>query len=121
MTGSFKGDTKHPEGNAVFLDGKLPNGDKIELRMFHLKEDSITVKSGDIVDAGSVIAEVGNTGRVRGKNGGYHLHLEVLVNNEYQDPEKFLLPKVAKKKSIQKKQDEQAKTEEANFLTNEIA
>lgn len=92
VTGSYKGDTKHPEGNAVFLEGKLPNGDNIEVRMFHLQEDSITVKSGDIVDAGSVIAKVGNTGHVRGKNGGYHLHLEVLVNDQHVDPEKYLMP-----------------------------
>jgi murein DD-endopeptidase MepM/ murein hydrolase activator NlpD len=36
---------------------------------------ALNVKPGQTVEKGDVLGASGNTGRVRGKNGGYHLHL----------------------------------------------
>lgn len=44
------------------------------------------VNVGDYVEAGQVIGNVGNTGNSTGP----HLHLEVLIDGEQQDPEQFL-------------------------------
>lgn len=41
---------------------------------------SIAVSEGQTVTKGQVIGYVGNTGDVSGKNGGYHLHLELRIN-----------------------------------------
>ena len=42
----------------------------------HLNPSDTTVQSGDQIDAGTMLGGVGNTGKVTGKNGGYHLHFE---------------------------------------------
>lgn len=58
-----------------------------ETRYAHLH--SIFVKIGQRVIAGSRIGSVGDTGYVRGENGGknaYHLHFEVKKNGKYVDP-----------------------------------
>ncbi|HEY9643720.1 MAG TPA: M23 family metallopeptidase, partial [Coleofasciculaceae cyanobacterium] len=67
-------------GNLVEID----HGNGLETRYAHLS--SIAVKQGDRVDANSVIGYVGMTGQATGN----HLHFEVRVNGEDQDPEKFL-------------------------------
>ena len=47
---------------------------------------AILVKQGEYVDRGQVIAKVGTTGA----STGYHLHFEVRVDGEYQDPLQFV-------------------------------
>ena len=82
-------------GVNVDVDGELSNGIKVRYRFAHLQEGSVNVRTGDKVNVGDIIAKTGNTGRVSGKNGGYHLHLEVFIKRPEDkewgkvDPEKF--------------------------------
>lgn len=71
-------------GNAIFL--KLENGN--QLIFAHLNEKY--VKVGDVISQGQLIGLTGNTGRVTGINGGYHLHLGLKdVNGQYINPEAY--------------------------------
>ncbi|MBW4659263.1 MAG: peptidoglycan DD-metalloendopeptidase family protein [Drouetiella hepatica Uher 2000/2452] len=67
-------------GNLIEID----HGEGIQTRYAHLS--SIGVKQGDRVDSNTVIGYVGTTGNSTGN----HLHFEVLVNGEAQNPEDFL-------------------------------
>ena len=51
---------------------------------------SIAVSQGQAVTQGQVIGYVGNTGDVRGANGGYHLHLELRINGTRTDPLQYI-------------------------------
>lgn len=73
---------------------EIDHGNGLLTRYAHLSKS--TVKPGDIVRRGQVIAKVGSTGR----STGAHLHFEVLLQGVPQDPVKFLagakeLPSVA--------------------------
>ena len=68
-------------GNVLVID----HGYGIKTRYGHLAK--ITVKAGDRIKRGQVIAVVGNTGRSTGP----HLHYEVRVNGIPQNPRKFIL------------------------------
>jgi murein DD-endopeptidase MepM/ murein hydrolase activator NlpD len=71
----------HPGfGNLVEID----HGNELITRYAH--SSKILVKAGDLVKKGQKIAEVGSTGR----STGAHLHFEVLVNGEAQNPMRFL-------------------------------
>lgn len=59
----------------------------------HMKYGTVTVKLGQIVEAGTVLGYMGNTGYAFGS----HLHFEVRVNNSPVDP----LPYFQDKKPIQ--------------------
>ena len=59
-------------GNCVIIKYQRPEGKYYEVKCMHL--DTIDVKEGDIVNAGTVIGKSGNTG---GNNTGPHLHFEV--------------------------------------------
>jgi murein DD-endopeptidase MepM/ murein hydrolase activator NlpD len=54
----------------------------------HLQKDSVpeNLKVGQIIESGTVIGLVGNTGT----SNGSHLHFEIIVNGENVDPEKYL-------------------------------
>lgn len=54
-----------------------------------MKDGSINVKQGDRISFGQFIGQVGNTGNSRGKNGGYHLHVETAIDGRLVDPQKF--------------------------------
>lgn len=100
-------------GVNVTLSGKDANGDNVEMLFAHLQPGSVKVKKGQTVNPGDVLAGVGNTGRVRGKNGGYHLHFEVKVNGKNVDPEKYM-------KGAQMKQVETPKSPELNAMDGQV-
>ena len=75
-------------GNYVDI-GDYVKGHAVKMRFAHLADGSIKVKSGDNLTPGTLLAQSGNSGRVSGKNGGYHLHLEVEVDGKKIDPEKY--------------------------------
>ncbi len=71
----------HPAyGNMVEID----HGNNLITRYAHASR--IVVKAGDLVKRGQKVSEVGSTGRSTGP----HLHFEVLVNGEAQNPARFL-------------------------------
>lgn len=71
-------------GNATFID----HGLGIYSGFFH--QNKIFVKVGDLVKQGDIIGEVGNTGRVNGRDdyegAGAHQHWEVWVNGVQVNP-----------------------------------
>lgn len=72
-------------GNCVQLDhGTAADGSSYATLYAHLS--SYCVSAGQNVRQGDVIGYVGNTGDVRGANGGYHLHLELRINGTRTDP-----------------------------------
>lgn len=54
---------------------------------FHMKQGSITVKAGQVVEAGQTLGYMGATGWVNGA----HLHLGIRLNGTAQNPEPYLL------------------------------
>lgn len=71
----------HPVfGNAVTID----HGNDLSTLYAHASR--LSVKVGDIVKRGQKVAEVGSTGRSTGP----HLHFEVHVKGQSQNPHKFL-------------------------------
>lgn len=71
----------HPEyGNMIEID----HGNDIFTRYAH--SSRVWVKKGDLVKRGQKIAEIGTSGR----STGAHLHFEVWVAGQPQDPQKFL-------------------------------
>ena len=88
-------------GNTVTLSGTLSDGRAISLTASHMQNGSIALKPGDVVQPGSLIGRVGNTGMTSdrqkggvtawypGKKSGYHLDLKIKVNGKYVDPETF--------------------------------
>ena len=73
-------------GNYATLRGQI-NGHTVQFTIAHM-QDGVNVKQGDTLYAGDLIGFVGNTGNSRGKNGGYHMHLECRVDNKLVDPAK---------------------------------
>ncbi len=59
-------------GNSIVIK----HGDKLYTKLSHLKKDSITVKKGDEVKRGSLLAKVGNSGR----SPYPHLHFQIQKN-----------------------------------------
>ena len=77
--------TRPSYGNCVQIDhGTADDGASYATLYAHLQ--SFTVSAGQSVRRGAVIGYVGNTGDVRGANGGYHLHLELRINGTRTDP-----------------------------------
>jgi len=77
---SYAGKGLRGFGNAAVLD----HGGGTKSLYGHLKE--IHVKSGDAVEAGSVIGTVGRTGNAT----AYHLHFELVVEGRPVDPADYL-------------------------------
>lgn len=75
-------------GNKVVLTGEYDNGDKIEVHICHMKNDSIAVKQDQTVNEGDIIGQVGSTGHSTGP----HMDLKIKINGKYVDPEKWQPP-----------------------------
>jgi len=69
-------------GNQVRID----HGGGFVTSYNHMTAGSITVKTGQTVELGTLLGQVGDTGNVTGP----HLHLEYLVNGQNQDPAKVI-------------------------------
>ena len=80
-------------GNYVDIEGELTDKDgkkhKIGMRFAHMGNGTVSVKKGQELRYGDLIGKVGNTGNSRGKNGGYHLHLETTIDGRRVDPTTF--------------------------------
>lgn len=71
-------------GNVVQLShGAADDGHRYDTLYAHMQ--SFCVSAGSVVSKGQLIGYVGNTGDVRGKNGGYHLHLELRIDGVRTD------------------------------------
>jgi murein DD-endopeptidase MepM/ murein hydrolase activator NlpD len=85
-------ETSPTGGNMIVLDHTIagPNGtQRVGSAYLHLMDGSTTVSDGDVVTAGTQIAQVGTTGRSTGP----HLHLEIRPggpNARATDPEPWL-------------------------------
>ena len=81
-------------GNYVDLEADY-FGHKVNFRFAHLmdsprlKELEAKQRAGQKLNAGELIAQTGNTGRVRGDNDGYHLHIETSLDGNRIDPKTF--------------------------------
>lgn len=76
-------------GNVVQIShGSDDDGHRYDTLYAHMQ--SYCVSAGQTVRRGECIGYVGNTGDVRGKNGGYHLHLELRVDGVRTDALKYL-------------------------------
>ena len=69
-------------GNMVLIN----HGDGYKTRYAHMIKGSITVSVGEYVEAGQTIGKVGSTGNSTGP----HLHFEVIVNGETQNPKNYI-------------------------------
>lgn len=73
-------------GNVV----AIAHGGGLSTLYAHIRGGGILVSAGQKVKRGQKIAEVGNTGNVRGRFGGYHLHFEVLERGTPVNPMNYL-------------------------------
>ena len=91
-------------GNYAVLHGTLPDGRKVEMTIGHMKNGSVALKPGDVVNPGDLIGLVGNTGMTSdrakggkvtawypGKKSGHHTDLKIKIDGEYVDPETLQL------------------------------
>lgn len=69
-------------GNTIIID----HGGGVTTLYLHIKNGGLLVKEGQKVKAGQTIAKVGSTGLSTGP----HLHFEVRINGERQDPLKYI-------------------------------
>lgn len=63
----------------------VDHGNGYETKYAHIDESFVQV--GDIVEKGQHIAKMGTTGRVTGP----HLHFEIILNGEFQNPADYIL------------------------------
>ena len=71
-------------GNGVFIDHGYINGKRVVSEYGHLS--GFSVKAGDKVKQGQVVAKSGNTG----VSTGPHLHLTIRENNIPVNPKKYI-------------------------------
>lgn len=90
-------------GNYVMID----HGDGVVTLYGHLYENSITVRKGEHVKQGQVIAKSGSSGN----STGGHLHFEVRINGNKVDPLEYVSvdnprPSNSKKKNVNRVEEE---------------
>ena len=71
-------------GKTIILDHGKVNGRHYKTRYAHMSRFHVQV--GDTVPQGTLIGNIGMTGRTSGP----HLHFEVLVNNQHRDPMTYI-------------------------------
>ena len=76
-------------GNCVQIDHGTAD-DSSSYATLYAHMSSFCVSAGQTVHKGDVIGYVGNTGDVRGANGGYHLHVELRINGTRTDPLQYI-------------------------------
>lgn len=77
---------QHPSNFGCFVELQgTQNGKNIRMIFAHMKEGSIQVQQGQTVRANDILGGVGNTGHSHGN----HVHVEVFVDGNKVDPEKF--------------------------------
>ena len=76
-------------GNLIIINHGTINGKQVKTRYAHLSK--INVKKGDIIKAGTEIAKSGGKQGTpgAGSSTGAHLHLEVLENDKFVNPENY--------------------------------
>jgi murein DD-endopeptidase MepM/ murein hydrolase activator NlpD len=103
--------TKNPDGSVGGFGYHVQvrsreNGMWIVNNYCHMKEGSIKVKTGQKIEAGTVLGVMGATGMVTGK----HLHWETCIGKTYKwtgdgkgylDPMKFLKAVIARHEAVQ--------------------
>ncbi|MDO5555149.1 MAG: M23 family metallopeptidase [Clostridia bacterium] len=76
-------------GNAVEVQHFLEDGSVIYSFYAHMKDNTVTVKVGDIVEKGQTLGEMGSTGWSTGS----HLHFEIRTasgSNNYTNPTNYI-------------------------------
>lgn len=86
-TGIVRSIEKNTSGYGNMVEIEHAEGDLIT-RYAHM--NTINVKEGMKIKKGHKIGTVGNTGNVRGKGDGSHLHLEILQNGKRVNPLYYL-------------------------------
>lgn len=74
----------HGYGKSIVLH----HGSGIKTRYAHLSK--ILVEKKQEIVVGDIIGLVGSTGNTRGKFNGCHLHFEVIINNNTQNPLSYI-------------------------------
>ena len=73
-------------GNVVVIEGEDTDGNTIWTAYGHGDNGTMTVREGDVVEAGQFLMMSGNTGF----SNGIHLHLGMKVNGSWVNPAKYL-------------------------------
>lgn len=84
---------KYKSGNYVTIN----HGNNIYSTYCHLKKNSICVKKGQFVDAGTKLGIMGKTGHAT----GIHLHFGIKKNGKFVDPKPYLLNKISNINNIE--------------------
>lgn len=83
VVAAYSGVVKSVEENTVYGTViTIDHGEGIVLKYCGVK--NVTVDTGDIVDVGEIIAEIGTVANECAEKD--HLHLELILNGEYKDP-----------------------------------
>ncbi|MBR5303244.1 MAG: M23 family metallopeptidase [Candidatus Gastranaerophilales bacterium] len=82
-------DEKGAYGNLIIINHGTVSGKEVKTRYAHLSK--INVKKGDKIKAGTEIAKSGGKKGTpgAGTSTGAHLHLEVLENGKFANPENY--------------------------------
>ena len=80
--GAVQSHTQRTFGNYITID----HGDGEYSHYGHLATRTFQVRDGEHVEAGQILAHVGNSGYTLGEGGGYHVHVQVSRNLPIYSP-----------------------------------